>query len=60
MHQLIGGNYTVSAFADEKDKNATQHQNNVQQKTTGSYYAGGMPLKAIDLWIQTLSKKEQS
>ncbi|MCU4946865.1 MULTISPECIES: insecticidal delta-endotoxin Cry8Ea1 family protein [Bacillus cereus group] len=50
---------TVSAFAEEKDKNATQQQNTVQPKTTGSYYENDSkltPLAKIDTWVQDLSK----
>jgi len=32
---------TASAFAEEKDQNATQQQNTVQQKSAGTYYAAG-------------------
>ncbi|WP_144489824.1 insecticidal delta-endotoxin Cry8Ea1 family protein [Bacillus thuringiensis] len=51
---------TDSAFAEEKDKNATQQQNTVQQKDAGTYYEGEQkelnPLAQLDKWTQDLGK----
>ncbi|MGX5634538.1 insecticidal delta-endotoxin Cry8Ea1 family protein [Bacillus thuringiensis] len=51
---------TASAFAEEKDKNATQQQNTVQQKDAGTYYEGEQkelnPLAQFDKWTQDLGK----
>ncbi|MGX5632200.1 insecticidal delta-endotoxin Cry8Ea1 family protein [Bacillus thuringiensis] len=51
---------TASAFAEEKDTNATQQQNTVQPKSAGTYYEDEKkelnPLAQFDTWTQDLGK----
>ncbi|MBW3492790.1 N-acetylmuramoyl-L-alanine amidase family protein [Bacillus sp. FDAARGOS_1420] len=49
---------TSSAFAEEKDTNATQQQNTAPQKDAGTYYEDKKlnPLAQFDTWTQDLGK----
>ncbi|HDR4440885.1 hypothetical protein BK720_08025 [Bacillus thuringiensis serovar brasilensis] len=50
---------TTSIFAEEKEKNAVQQQNTVQQKISDKYYERGIemePLAQFDNWTQNLAK----